>query len=59
MLCHYSSPTVTALERYPDRAGRRSAAMLLELLDGRSWNSAAPTPSTLVVRETSRRAVQP
>jgi DNA-binding LacI/PurR family transcriptional regulator len=59
MLCQYSSPTVTALERYPDRAGRRSAAMLLELLDGRSWNSAAPTPSTLVVRETSRRAARP
>ena len=56
MLCQYSSPTVTALERYPDRAGRRSAAMLLELLDGRHWNTAAPTPSSLMVRETSRPA---
>jgi DNA-binding LacI/PurR family transcriptional regulator len=59
MLCQYSSPTITSLERYPDRAGRRSAAMLLELLDGRSWNTAAPSPSTLVVRETSRPAARP
>lgn len=56
MLCQFSSPTITALERYPDRAGRRSAAMLLELLDGRRWNTAAPTPSTLVVRESSTPA---
>ncbi|AYG04315.1 LacI family DNA-binding transcriptional regulator [Gryllotalpicola protaetiae] len=59
MLCQFSYPTVTALERYPDRAGRRSATMLLELLDGRSWNTAAPSPSTLVVRETSRAAASP
>ena len=59
MLCQFSYPTVTALERYPDRAGRRSATMLLELLDGRSWNTAAPSPSTLVVRETSRVAARP
>jgi DNA-binding LacI/PurR family transcriptional regulator len=59
MLCQFSYPTVTALERYPDRAGRRSAAMLLELLDGRSWSTAAPSPSTLVVRETSTPAPRP
>ena len=57
MLCQYSSPTITALERYPDRAGRRTAAMLLELLDGRPWTTAAPSPSTLVVRETSKPAL--
>jgi DNA-binding LacI/PurR family transcriptional regulator len=59
MLCQFSYPTITALERYPDRAGRRSAAMLLELLDGRSWSTAAASPSTLVVRESSRPAARP
>ncbi|MFC4245254.1 LacI family DNA-binding transcriptional regulator [Gryllotalpicola reticulitermitis] len=32
MLCQFASPAISALERFPDRAGRRSAAMLLALL---------------------------
>lgn len=54
MLCQYASPTITSLERFPDRAGRRSATMLLALLDGRPAVAPAPSPSTLMVRETSR-----
>ncbi|HEY0247551.1 MAG TPA: LacI family DNA-binding transcriptional regulator [Gryllotalpicola sp.] len=56
MLCQFASPTITSLERFPDRAGRRSATMLLELLDGGPLTIDTPSPSSLRVRETSRRA---
>ncbi|MCL2516686.1 MAG: LacI family transcriptional regulator [Microbacteriaceae bacterium] len=56
MLCQFASPTISALDRFPDRQGRRSAQMLLELLDGREFSSAEPSPSELHVRESSRRA---
>jgi DNA-binding LacI/PurR family transcriptional regulator len=56
MLCQFASPSISALERFPDRQGRRSAQMLLELLDGRPFSSIEPSPSELRVRESSRRA---
>lgn len=56
VLCRISTPTITALDRFPDEAGRRSARMLLALLDG---VEAVPEPapkSRLIVRRTSRVA---
>lgn len=56
MLCQFASPAISALERFPDRAGRRSAVMLLELLDGTEPGIAGPSVSELRVRATSRPA---
>lgn len=56
MLCQFASPAISALERFPDRAGRRSAAMLLALLDGTEPAAIGPNASELRVRGTSRPA---
>jgi DNA-binding LacI/PurR family transcriptional regulator len=53
MLCQFAAPTITALERFPDQAGRRSARMLLAVVDGAPALPLEPTPSELQVRETS------
>jgi DNA-binding LacI/PurR family transcriptional regulator len=56
VLCRTAAPSITALERDPYGAGRRSAQILLDRLAGRperryEWNRAP-----LVVRESSRPA---
>jgi DNA-binding LacI/PurR family transcriptional regulator len=56
MLCQFAAPTITALERFPDQAGRRSARMLLAVIDGAPAAPMEPTPSELQVRQTSRAA---
>jgi len=56
MLCQFASPSITALERFPDRSGRRSALMLLALLDDTEPDIAGPSISQLRVRDTSRPA---
>ncbi|WP_027479138.1 LacI family DNA-binding transcriptional regulator [Gryllotalpicola ginsengisoli] len=56
VLCRFSSPTITALDRFPDEQGRRSATRLLQLLAGEEPTAVRPTPSSLLVRESSRAA---
>lgn len=56
MLCRFATPEITALERFPERSGRRSAAMLLALLDDADPGVSGPSISELRVRGTSRPA---
>ena len=56
MLCQFASPAISALERFPDRQGNRSARMLLELLDGKPFSDVEPSPSELHVRASSTPA---
>ena len=56
MLCQFASPAITALERFPDRSGRRSAVMLLAQLDGTEPDLTGPSISELRVRATSTPA---
>lgn len=54
MLCQFSNPAITALERRPDEAGRRSARLLLELLNDAPLEPPTAERSQLMVRKTSR-----
>ena len=56
MLCDISAPAITALERQPSEQGQRSARNLLRTINAEQEQPQPPTPSRLVVRETSRRA---
>jgi len=53
MICQIATPTVSALARHVDDQGRRSAALLLDLLEGHVRVPEQPLPSILHVRETS------
>ncbi|QAY59123.1 LacI family transcriptional regulator [Microbacterium protaetiae] len=56
MLCDISAPAITALDRQPTAQGQRSARNLLHAINADQEQAEAPTPSRLVVRETSRPA---
>jgi DNA-binding LacI/PurR family transcriptional regulator len=53
MLCEVCVPGITALERHPEVQGRRSARLLLQILEGAEIQPEPATPSALVVRGTS------
>lgn len=53
MLCGVCVPGITALARHPEIQGRRSARLLLRVLDGREIEPEPAIPSVLVVRDTS------
>jgi DNA-binding LacI/PurR family transcriptional regulator len=55
MICQIATPSVTALSRHPDEQGRRSARMLLQLLDTGTLHDGPVIRSDLVVRDTSVR----
>lgn len=53
LLCRVSRPSVTALARHPDEQGRRSARLLLELLESGVNHDGVAISSDLMPRETS------
>ncbi|HEU0256570.1 MAG TPA: LacI family DNA-binding transcriptional regulator [Microbacteriaceae bacterium] len=53
LLCNVCVPGITALARHPEVQGRRSARLLLQVLDGRELLPEPPIPSSLVIRDTS------
>jgi DNA-binding LacI/PurR family transcriptional regulator len=53
MICQIATPTVSALARHVDDQARRSARLLLDLLDGIEQVPERPLRSILQVRETS------
>ncbi|MCX7521103.1 LacI family DNA-binding transcriptional regulator [Microbacterium sp. STN6] len=55
MICQIATPTVTALARHPEDQGRRSARLLLDILDGIPAGPEQPIASILCARETSVR----